>query len=111
MPLNEVRGGTVTHRLADLADRDGIDLGAQSAMRQQRFHLGAEQDRAVRKRRMEQRPDADAVAHQHEPAARSIPQRDRELPVQLVDEVQPALFVEMHDRFGVAVRAERCGRA
>src|SRR5688572_18311564 len=56
---------------------------------------------------MKERSDADTVAHQHEAASRPIPQGDRELPVEIVDEVQPALFIEMHDRFGVAVRAKR----
>ena len=105
-PLNDVRGGTVTQRRRDLADRDRIDLGAQRAVREQRLHLRAEQQRAVRQRRVEQRPDADAIAHQHEPAARVVPQRDRELAVQVVDEVEAVLLVEMNDRFGVAVRVE-----
>ena len=75
-------------------------------MRQQRLHLGAEENRAVGQRGMEHRANADPVAREHQPAARGVPQRNRELAVQLGDEVESLLLVEMDERFSVAAGLE-----
>jgi hypothetical protein len=70
------------------------------------LHLGAEQNRTVGQRPMEQRSDTDAVARQHEPAQPTIPERYRELPIQLLHEVEPLLLVEVDERLRVAMRSE-----
>src|SRR5438132_9190625 len=55
---------------------------------------------------MEHRANADPVAREHQAAARGVPQRNRELAVQLVDEVASLLLVEMDERLGVAAGLE-----
>ena len=55
---------------------------------------------------MEHQANADPVAREHQAAARGVPQRNRELAVQLVDEVASLLLVEMDERLGVAAGLE-----
>src|SRR5437667_1193305 len=55
---------------------------------------------------MEHRANADPVAREHQAAARGVPQRNRELAVQLVDEVEALLLVGMDGRLGVAAGLE-----
>ena len=53
-----------------------------------------------------ERLDPEAVAREHEPAARRVPDRDREHPAQPLGEPEPPLLVGVDDRLGVGVRAE-----
>ena len=45
------------------------------------------------------------VAREHEPAARAVPERDREHPLEPLDEARPVLLVEMRDHRRVAAPA------
>src|SRR5437899_10805863 len=55
---------------------------------------------------MEHRANADPVAREHQAAARGVPQRNREVAVQLVAEAEALLLVEMDERLGVAAGLE-----
>ncbi len=57
--------------------------------------------------RVEERTDAGAIPRQHETLELRIPDRDRELAVQMVDESGAVLFVEVNDHLRVGVRAKR----
>ena len=54
-----------------------------------------------------ERLDPVGVAREHEPAARRVPDRDGEHPAQPLGEADTVLLVEMHERLGVAVGAQR----
>ena len=56
---------------------------------------------AARHPREIQRLDADAITCQDETPAIGIPERKREHPVQVLQEVEAVLLVEMDDGFGV----------
>ena len=56
--------------------------------------------------RVEQRPDAGAIARQHQALASRVPQRDRELAVEVLDERVAVALVQVHDHFGVGLRVE-----
>ena len=53
-----------------------------------------------------ERTDTSAVAGQQQPAPLGVPQRNRELAVEMADEVIAVLFVQVHDHFGVGLRIE-----
>src|SRR5207237_9633495 len=72
--------------------KEGLDLGAE----QQPARCGG----------VEERPDAGAVARQHQPPPREIPKGDGELAVEAVDEPLAVLLVGMHDDLGVRARME-----
>jgi hypothetical protein len=74
-------------------------------MAEQRLQLRAE-DEAARRRRVVHRLDAEAVAREHELVALAIPDGEAEHAGERVDDGGAALFVEVHDRFGVARRRE-----
>ena len=76
-------------------DRLRIDLPRHAGQRQQRLQLGGEGERTVRELRPQQRLLADAVAREHEPLARPVPQRDREHAREVLGETDAVLLVEM----------------
>ena len=53
-----------------------------------------------------ERLDAEPVAREHQPAARGVPEREREHASQRRDEVGALLLIEVDDHLGVAARAE-----
>ena len=76
----------------DLASRQGAQLGGEL----EPAGVGA----------VVERLDPVAVACQHEPASRRVPERDREHPAQPAGEVEPFLLVEVDEHLRVAVGAE-----
>ena len=58
------------------------------------------------KLRVEQRLLAEPVAHEHEPLARAVPQRDREHPLEVLREVEAPLLVGVRDQRRVARAAD-----
>lgn len=87
-------------------ERRRVDLAAQPGDAGQRLQLGGEGEGAVGEHRPQQRLLADAVAGEHEPLARRIPQRQREHAVQPLDEAQAVLLVEVRQQRRVAVAAD-----
>ena len=57
-------------------------------------------------RRVEERPDAHAVARQHHLPPARVPDREGEVAVEPRDAIRPHLFVEADDDLGVGMRAE-----
>jgi hypothetical protein len=60
---------------------------------------------------MEERADAGAIAREQQPLAGAVPERDRELPVQILDEAIAVTLVEMQDDFGIGIGAEDVAEA
>ena len=94
----------------DLGETDGVEFGAHQARREQALGLRGEHQ-PVAAARIEQRSDADAVAREHQAPLGGVPERDRELAVELGDEVEAELLVGVDDDFGVGLRVEpvACG--
>jgi hypothetical protein len=82
-----------------------IDRRALRQGRQKGLHLGREPQPAGFAGEV-QRTDAGAVARQHEAASGRIPQRDRELAVEVLHEIVAVAVVQVHDHFGVGLRVE-----
>ena len=69
-------------------------------MREYRFYLRGENQATAFAIKVE-RLDADAVAREHESFALRVPQRDGEVALDVVHEIEAALFVEVYDRLAV----------
>src|SRR6266851_388870 len=54
-----------------------------------------------------ERLDADAIARQHELFTLAVPQGDGKITFDLVDEIEPALFVEVKNSLAVGARSIR----
>ena len=52
---------------------------------------------------MKQGADADTVARQYQAAFVAIPQRNRKLTVQVINEIESFFLVQMHQRLGVTI--------
>jgi hypothetical protein len=85
-------------------ERDAIQLALHRKL-QQRLQLRRERERAVRETRVQERLLADAVTGQDEPRAPGVPQREREHPMQPLDEARAVLLVEVRDHGRVAASA------
>jgi hypothetical protein len=84
-------------------ERVEIDLAGGAREAAQRLELRREGEVAGRVAIVE-RLDAEAVAGEHEPAPRVVPQRDREHPAQALGEAHAVLLVQMHQHLCVGVR-------
>src|SRR5690606_22929670 len=73
--------------------------------RQDRLHLGAEQQ-AGAVLGAEERQDARPVPGEDQPAARAVPERERELAMELPYEVQAVVFVERDEDFRIGTGPE-----
>ena len=73
--------------------------------REQRPRLRGEPQRAAGPAPV-QRPDAGAVARQHQPPAFAVPKRDRKLAVEVFDEAVAVAVVQVDDHLGVGTRVE-----
>src|SRR5207302_8663917 len=65
-----------------------------------------ERERAVAELRPQERLLAEAVAREHEPVSAGVPERDREHPVEALDERGPVLLVEVRDHRCVSPAAD-----
>ena len=99
------RFGDVAQREVFL-DRRRVDVAAQSAVREQRFQLGSEQQRAVGQQRVMQRLHPEAVAREEQRLPVAIPQREREHAAQALDTILAPGFPGVDDRLGVAPGTE-----
>ena len=88
-----------------MIDASRVDPPRHVGMTKERLDLGGKDEDPARLR-PEQRLLPDAIAHEEQPRLLRVPERDRELPVQAMDEVEPVLLVEVRDRLGVAARLE-----
>ncbi len=82
-----------------------VQLGGDQASGDQGLDLGGERE-ALAPERVVERLHAELVAHQHQPPARSVPQGDREDPLEAAGEVHPVLLIEVDDRLPVALGAQ-----
>ena len=82
-----------------------IDAGLLRLNCMQRLDLGGEPE-APATSPVEQRANADAVAHQQQAAALGIPQCNGELAVEVLDKAFTIAVVEVQDDFGVGFGAE-----
>src|SRR2546421_12535660 len=77
-----------------------VNLGAHGRVREDGFYLRGENHATALLIKVE-RLDADAVAREHESFALRVPQRDGEVALDVVHEIEAALFVEVYDRLAV----------
>ena len=84
----------------DFGERLEIDSARHLGQREQRLDFGSEQESSCGLG-VEQRPDAGAVAGEHQSPLLGVPQRDRELPVQVVNKTFAVLLVKVNDDFRV----------
>lgn len=73
------------------------------------LHFGGEEQPigvVVAANGVEERADARAVAGQYDFVRAAIPHADRELPLEVVEELLAMVFPEVRDEFGIGVRAE-----
>ena len=98
------------HEREQMAERLPVDRAIDLGQRENRLQLGRERDAAVDLRVVE-RLDAQAIAGQQQPLVPHVPDREREHAAQMVDAPRAVVLVEVDDRFGVAVGAERVAGA
>jgi hypothetical protein len=113
----QVPGGELAHRAEHrprgehgaarqvLLQRGRVEAAGQVGQREERLQLGREREPPVVER-VDERLDPERVAGEDEPAARAVPQREREHPAQPGDEARPALLVQVDDDLRVAARAQ-----
>lgn len=84
---------------------DRIEAPGDLRVQQQCLDLGGEVQ-SIARLRVEERPHPGAIPRKDQTLPRGVPERDRELPVQEVDEAVPMTLVEVHDHLGVRLRVE-----
>ncbi len=89
----------------ELVDRRRINLGADAIDCGDRFQLAAEHQPVVLDRVI-QRFLADPVAGQHQTVTAGVPDGNREHAIQLRKAVSAGVFVQVNDRFTVAMGGE-----
>src|SRR5262249_55511572 len=94
----------------ETGDRDGIGLAIHQPARQDRLRLRGKEQSGGRAG-IVQGLLAHPVAGEHQPLRARVPQGEPEHALELVDEIEPALLVEMRDHLGVAARPEAMARA
>ncbi len=82
-----------------------VRLAPQTRQLEQRLQLRRERERPVVEPRPDERLLAEPVAREHEPAAWAVPERDREHPLEALDEARPVFLVEVRDHRRVAAPA------
>ena len=87
-------------RAEHLGQHAFVGLGADQAALEDRLDLRSEQQ-PVAGRRPVERLDAEAIAHEQQPAARRVPDREREHAAQVLDAAVAPLFVGVDDGLGV----------
>ncbi len=80
-----------------------VDIGRHRWMLEDRLDLRSENEAAVLVIEIK-RLHADAIAHEHELLRARVPQRDRVITFDVVNEVEAAFFVEVQDRFRIGAR-------
>src|ERR1043165_9273309 len=81
-----------------------VDVRSDGGVLQNGFDLGGEDEAAVALIKVK-RFDADAIAHEHELLFGSVPQRDRVITFDVVNEIEAAFFVKVNNRFGIRARS------
>ena len=106
-PLKTVRGGRAAQNVKTSSMPSGSGSARDEAGGEERLGLAREDERAVLELGVEERADAEAVAHEHQLAAVAAPLRERPLAVEAVER-GGALAVEqpLHD-LGVGAGAQR----
>src|SRR5581483_45405 len=94
----------------DLPERHHVELARHDRLGQQRLDIGPE-DQPPARLGVEEGPDAQAVARQQELPAAAVPERERELAVQLVDAGRPLLLVQVEDRLAIGTGAKAMAAA
>ena len=80
-------------------------------MRQQRFQLRAESERAIAKQGIVKRLYAEPVAGEEQRFAVAVPKGEGEHAAKALDAILTPLFPGMDDHFGVTLRAEGMAQA
>src|ERR1700747_384009 len=89
----------------DLIKRNRICLSAHTRHLQQRLDLGRER-KAGSPSRVEQWPDAHAVAREDDLTPAAIPNRECEIPVEPRHAIRSQLLVKMHYDLGITFRPQ-----
>ncbi len=104
VPVCRVRAGDPVEREVAV-ERLVVELPRDLGILDQRGQLGRERQHALALA-VHQRLLSQTVARQHEPATARVPHRQREHPVQVLDEPGAVLLVEVDDHLGVAAGGE-----
>jgi hypothetical protein len=89
-----------------LLDGEWVDVALQAAVREQRFQLGAEQQRAIVEQGVMQRLDGEPIPGEEQRVAVPIPQRKGEHSAEALDAVLAPRLPRMDDDLGIALGAE-----
>ena len=89
----------------DVGDSPGIELARRPWMPEQRLGLGREAEIAA-VRGEEERTNSEAIPRQEELLALPIPDREREVAVQTLEEVRPPLLVRVGDHLRIRLGRE-----
>ena len=89
----------------DLCERLMVEIARHALVCEERLDLGRKQQR-VAGARVEQRPDADAIARQKQPPLACIPDGERPLSVEPLDALLPPRVVGVQEDFGVGACGE-----